>query len=1216
MTETPRRPGTPVKKRKKLMARARSESPPAKTATVAAGPEAAATQAAPSERAVPGLGAAVAEAPAGDRQQADAATRPQGSSEDGGAGDAPPGGEGGAAEDGRRASLSSSLAQAQKGLRHLWETWIWRPAPPPGSRRPRRTARPSDESGEAIGAEATAEATDAAPARLPGTVYLIPISHLDTQWRWTVRDTVAKFLPATVRDNVAAFEKFPSYRVNFDGAFRYRLLAEHHPADFATVKRWVEAGRWQVSGATWDALDVNLPAPESFVRHVLYGRRWFREHLGRDPRDLFLPDCFGFGAQVPVLAAHCGLVGFATSKLRRFDDMRSAFGIPFPLGWWEGVDGSRLLSVLEPGGYGEVLAVPPADDPEATDQIERHHENLGEGLAVRFFGIGDKGGAPGVKSLQQLEKAVADAGPVRTQAVGSSELLTRLAAELPADRLPVYRGELLLSVHGTGCYTSQAGMKRWNAHNERLAAAAERAATAAAWLGACPYPAERLREAWQRFLWHQFHDDLTGTSIAAAYDISWQDEAIAAGEFGEVLRSSVAAVARGLDTRCEGVPLVVFNPLPLARRELVAARVEWEVGVPITVIGPDGVAVPAQVDAGASPAGASGPGPATIHFLADLPPLGFAVFDLRRGESPATPDPELRCSRSGMETSRWRLMLDREGNLSSLFDKRLDRELLGAPLKLELFANRSRRFPAWEIHWQDLEPGPVAAVEGPADVRPLGCGPAAVALEVHQRYRGSRFVTRYRLAAGEAADALEVELGIRWRTRGRLLKATLTTSAAGRDATYDVGVTGVRRGPSTSALYEVPAQSWADLAQDGNAFGVAVLTDRPHGWDHPLPHVLRMTLLHTPATGRRFPHQSFQDLGDHQFRFGIAGHRGDWRTGGVPALATRFRQPPMAFTVPAGPGPLGRRWSFLTVDGDAELAALKQHEDGNGEWVVRLLDPTGKAGSAKLHLPADVTGARAVDGTEDTLATAAPIARAAGAAPLTVELAPHRPLALALQVAAPPHPLAPPRTAPVGLRHDRAVVTRQGERCGDGLGRRGLAFPAELFPATLTTGGIPFTLSQTGAHATACGSQRLVLPEGEWDQLWLLAASTAGAREVTLQAGPTATALVVPSTLEPLAVPDSVPRFGVGPYAFWRVRNGHTIEAPVAWVAGHLHDREGRDLPYRPACLFALPVPLPAGAREVALPNDGEVLLFAATVSAGAGGASAAWAVERIGLDS
>src|SRR6185436_17656492 len=277
----------------------------------------------------------------------------------------------------------------QERLRRWWERWIWRPAPPAEPRRRRRAPGHAATSGataegdelDVRAGEAAGVASEPAAPPLAGTVYLLPISHLDTQWRWTVRETAATLLPRTVRENAAAFESYPAYRVNFDGAFRYRLLSEHHSEAFAELRRWVEAGRWCVAGATWDAMDVNLPSPESLVRHVLYGRRWFREHLGRDPRDLFLPDCFGFGAQVPVVAAHCGLVGFATSKLRRFDDVRAALGVPFPLGWWEGPDGSRLLAALDPGGYGEPLTVPPPEDAETREQLRRHQSLLGRGVA-------------------------------------------------------------------------------------------------------------------------------------------------------------------------------------------------------------------------------------------------------------------------------------------------------------------------------------------------------------------------------------------------------------------------------------------------------------------------------------------------------------------------------------------------------------------------------------------------------------------------------------------------------------------------------------------------------------------------------------------------------------------------------------------------------------------------------------------------------------------
>lgn len=1158
----------------------------------------------------------------------------------------------------------------QAKLRRWWEKWIWRPAPPDELRRPRRGRRlgaaatgTSEAELDADAAEsAEADAGPAAPV-LSGTVYLLPISHLDTQWRWTVRETAAALLPRTVRENAAAFERFPAYRVNFDGAFRYRLLAEHHPESFAEVRRWVDAGRWCVAGATWDAMDVNLPSVESLVRHVLYGRRWFREHLGRDPRDLFLPDCFGFGAHVPVVAAHCGLVGFATSKLRRFDDVRAALGVPFPLGWWEGFDGSRLLAALDPGGYGELLRVPPAEDPEIREQLRRHQALLGTGVAVRFFGIGDRGGAPPVQSLETLQRAVEADAPIKTVAAGSDETFQRLASELPAERLPVWRGELLLREHGTGCYTSQQAMKRWNARNERLAAAAERAAAAAAWLGGMDYPAARLREAWQRFLWHQFHDDLTGTSIPEAYRISWHDEALAASTFRSVLRGAVTTVARGLDTRAAGVPLVVFNPVPRRRRQLVTARVPWRSGRQVAVIGPDGEAVPAQLepDGALERGGAATNGSAhetslradfanaagvrgeqqtmVVRFLAELPPLGFAVFDVREQDTaPAVvADAELRSLPRGLESSRYQLLFDGDGNLSSLHDRALGRELLAAPLHLELFRDRSFRFPAWEVHWEDLERGAVATVGGPATIRALPSGPAAVAFEVRRRLGRSTFVETYRLSA--MADApVELTIEGQWRHRGRLLKLSLNAAASARDAVYDMGVAGVPRPPASASLYEVPAQSWADLADESGGWGVAMLVDRAGGWDHPAKHILRRTLVRTPSVGRRFRHQGLQDLGAHRWELRLAGHRGNWRTGDVPALAEFARHPPLPFVVEPSAGPLGRTWSFLAVEG-GELAALKEHEDG-GEWVLRLLDPSGRGGSARVAFAAAAaTDGRLLDGCEDATTDEAPplaaaTGEAAGTGPVSLnevtrhrdattlepgeragELVmgrpPFRPVTLGLRLTPPPLPLQTARTAALDLPLDQTVVTRQGESCGGGFGPRRVAAPAELWPASLAVEGVPFRLAAggaSGAQALAAHGQQLRFPTAGWQALWLLLASAAGElrSETTLVPSRAAISLVVPSAVEPLAQEDHATGLVAGPLAIWRLQPGYARAATVAWTADHAHDTGGRDLAYTQISIFAAPVPLDPETSEIRLPTMPELLVFAATLVADGGSAESA----------
>ena len=183
-----------------------------------------------------------------------------------------------------------------------------------------------------------------------------------------------------------------------------------------------------------------------------------------------------------------------------------------------------------------------------------------------------------------------------------------------------------MQTHGVGCYTSQAAMKKFNRQNELLADAAERAGVAAQYVANLTYPTERLREAWTRVLWHQFHDDLTGTCIPQAYQFSWNDELSAANQFAGVLTSSTAAVATVLDTSARGIPLVVFNPLSEPREELVEADVEFAGAAPAALDVVDRTTArswPVQV---LSIAGSR----AHILFPAGVPAVGYKVFHDRR----------------------------------------------------------------------------------------------------------------------------------------------------------------------------------------------------------------------------------------------------------------------------------------------------------------------------------------------------------------------------------------------------------------------------------------------------------------------------------------------------------------------------------------------------------------------------------------------------------
>ena len=72
------------------------------------------------------------------------------------------------------------------------------------------------------------------------TLYVVATVHLDTQWRWTIQDTIAEFIPATLERNFELIERFPFFIVSFEGAFRYQLMQEYYPEQFDHLKQLVE----------------------------------------------------------------------------------------------------------------------------------------------------------------------------------------------------------------------------------------------------------------------------------------------------------------------------------------------------------------------------------------------------------------------------------------------------------------------------------------------------------------------------------------------------------------------------------------------------------------------------------------------------------------------------------------------------------------------------------------------------------------------------------------------------------------------------------------------------------------------------------------------------------------------------------------------------------------------------------------------------------------
>jgi alpha-mannosidase len=1029
-------------------------------------------------------------------------------------------------------------------------------------------------------------------------LHVVALAHLDTQWRWTVRDTVRRHLPSTVEANERLFQRYPRYVLSFEGAYRYRLLEEHHPALFERVRRRVADGRWSPAGAAVEAFDTLLPAPESIVRQIVLGRRWFRARLGVDSRDLFLPDCFGFPATLPTLAVHCGLAGFSTQKLRRGARMRSAHGIPFAYGRWRGPDGSELLAALDPGEYSGRIEGDATRDPE---WLARFAALERDGLPARllfYVGTGDRGGAPPAPTVAALERALGASGPIEVRHGRSEAIFVETAGE-ERQRLPVYEGELLLRVHGTGCWAAKAILKRWNRRCERLACAAEAAAALARSAGLSA-PGARIESAWWRLLAHQMHDDLTGTSIPAAYRFTLDALGLAANELAESLLDAVARAAARLDRTGAGTPYALFSPLAAPR----AALAELELGpgeFPVRAIDADGRPLGCQIveragrRAALVPVRCGGVELQAVNLVGAgersraEPPAGEESIERSASTLVATAD--------RLESERYLARFDAAGRLARLFDKRLGRELLAGPVELELLSDRSRSYPAWEIRWDDLAAPPAERADRLLAREVVERGPLRAALRVEQRARGCSVAATWSLAAGEAGEALELDLAIDWRRRGRLLELRFPLAASNRHALFDTGLGAVARPVSSERLYEAPAHGWAAIEDESGAFGVAVLADAPRGWNRPDAATLRATLLHAPRAGVKFRHQATHDFGRHRFRFALLGCAEGAAARGEPAhAADRFQFPPLAYRLARG-GTTGaaRRLVALSVEPPARALALLPLPGESG-LQLRLSNPAATATAPRLALASAGAIARETDPLgEPADGSGEPLRPIAPSGLRTLEL----------------RSASAPAAPDPGFRALRLPLARdgfgaQGESARAGFDRAGRRFPRELAPRALDDAPVPFDLAHAGAGPadTAVGDGATIeLPPG-FAQLWLLGASIAGDRTARAGLDGRTVDLFFPDWRAALLV-ESGPS---GPLRLGPIRRGEFRRRAVVWSAGHLHDRRGRDLPVERASLFALGIDLD-GAARFRLPLDSAVRIVAATLArAPVGGAREAFA--------
>ena len=752
----------------------------------------------------------------------------------------------------------------------------------------------------------------------PTKTLCIGHTHIDCAWLWTLDQTREK-VQRSFATVLELMRQYPEYKFMSSQALLYKYLKEEAPEIYEGVREMIRACRWECEGAMWVEADCNLSSGESLVRQVTYGKRFFKEEFGVDNRVLWLPDVFGYSAALPQILKKCGVDWFVTSKIS-WNDTNV---MPYETFKWQGIDGTDIntyfLTACNVNSSGKATYNAKTDQNMVAGTYWRYGQKALSDEAMLTFGFGDGGGGPTPEYIEQLRRGAKGIPGAPSVEIGfAGDFLKRMEQRIAeAGKLPKWQGELYLEYH-RGTYTSIAKNKRNNRKSELLLADAELKATLSGLLCGKPFPKSELHTAWETVLTNQFHDIIPGSSIREVYEQCDVDYA-AVRKTGEGIVDSAESDIAARISKSRGY--AVFNPHSFEGRGFVklGGRTAYVEGI-----------APKGYSCVSAPVTESG-----------------AVIDGRRVETPA-----------------FRVEFDEFWQISSIYDKRCDREVVREGERanvIEIYPDYPDKYDNWE--WQEYsldEHRTLTAVESAETVE----DGARLGIRITRPY-GSSKITQTVWFSGHT-DRIDFETVADWHESHLMVKAAFPVDINADKATYEVQFGNVERPThkNTSwdaAKFEVCAHKYADLSDNG--YGVALMNDCKYGYDiH--DGIMRLSLFKCGT----YPNE-VADQGIHEFTYSLMPHVGRLCDSDVLREAYYLNYPMTAVAATGERDDLPESFSLLTVDrNNVVCETIKQAEDSE-DIIVRLYEAQNIRGRAKVTFGLPVRRAALCDLMENELCT-------------------------------------------------------------------------------------------------------------------------------------------------------------------------------------------------------------------------------------------------------
>ncbi len=735
------------------------------------------------------------------------------------------------------------------------------------------------------------------------TAWSIGHAHIDVAWLWPIRETRRK-CGRTFSTALRFLDEYPEYIFGASQAQLYQFVKEDYPLLYQEIKDKIKEGQWECQGATWVEMDTNIPSGESLIRQCIYGRRFFQEEFGKTIDFLWLPDCFGYTGSLPQILKKSKIDTFISQKLS-WNDTNT---FPHHTYKWQGIDGSEVLCHFLPTNDYNFSNLPKSfiesQDRFAQADVSDDFLNL--------YGIGDGGGGPSKEHIELGLRQQNLEGVPKVKFAQAKDFINKIK-DLDKDSLPTWQGELYFELH-RGTYTSQALMKKYNRKLEQKMQFVEFLSVLAG-----QNTNSYLQAIWKDILLNQFHDIIPGSSIGWVYEDA---HSLSSKNLDKLDLLQQNLVSQLLTATKENNNLLVLNSLSHARKEIIGIESPQAYDVYY-----QDELIPSEYQAG------------KLYFQAIIPPFAYKVFQLKEKQD----ESQVHISKDDtLENSFIKLDLDDRGAITSIWDKKSQKEWLAGPANLlKLWEDLPNNWGAWDINhfYRETQAQEACLLERKMLVN------NSYKKTIYQRLSIGNSEIKQLISLIKDSYLIEIENWVDWNEKHKMLRVAANPALYSPKATSEIQFGLVERPThkNTSwdwAKFEVLAHTFVDISDQTHGF--AVLNDCKYG--HSVQdNSLEINLLRSPADVHKEA-----DLGQHTFTFAYYPHQESLFDSDVRQQAHALNQKLLMLETDITPT-LAEK-SFLTNDNNAIVISSIKYAENSDDIILRCYESMGANHKTSIHL--------------------------------------------------------------------------------------------------------------------------------------------------------------------------------------------------------------------------------------------------------------------------